>query len=81
MSVVIKVSVTVGNTFLLQKVSQTTEPRAKIVVPKAVLKTRSHFFEHRKFQVPLFVDSLLISPSVKVTGIFRVGVLFLRTVH
>lgn len=79
MPVVIKASVTVGNTFPLQKVSQTTEPRAKIVVHKAVLKTWSHFFEHRKFQVPVFVDSLLVSPSVKVMGIFRVGVLlFLR---
>lgn len=76
-----KASVTVGNTFLLQEVSQTTEPRAKIVVHKAVMKTWSHFFEHRKFQMPLFVDSLLALPSVKVTGIFRVGVLFLRTLH
>lgn len=35
MSVVIKASVTVGNTFLLQKVSQTTEPSGKIVAHKA----------------------------------------------
>lgn len=55
MSIVIKVSVTVGNTFLLQKVSQTTEPRAKIVVHKAVLKTWSRCLSIETFKCPFLL--------------------------